>query len=171
MKENKKTNGNSSKQKEEEEKFPGYPHYRKEEDITNIEDRVDADIEDVPRAVTGNTIKEITTSNGVPEEEDGQKTPIAAALDEKAAIKRSWREIDDEEVRLVEGNEADLSEEEVDELERDGVTDHNFHPSELDIPGAELDDESEEIGDEDEENNYYSLGGDDKENLEENPDR
>jgi hypothetical protein len=28
----------------------------------------------------------------------------------------------------------------------------------LDVPGAELDDESEETGSEDEENNYYSLG-------------
>lgn len=30
----------------------------------------------------------------------------------------------------------------------------------LDIPGSELDDEMEEVGSEDEENNYYSLGGD-----------
>jgi hypothetical protein len=30
----------------------------------------------------------------------------------------------------------------------------------LDVPGAELDDDSEAIGAEDEENNYYSLGGD-----------
>ncbi len=37
----------------------------------------------------------------------------------------------------------------------------------LDVPGAELDDDMEAIGDEDEENNYYSLGGDDHENLEE----
>jgi hypothetical protein len=37
----------------------------------------------------------------------------------------------------------------------------------LDVPGAELDDAQEIIGSEDEENNYYSLGGDDKENLEE----
>jgi hypothetical protein len=36
----------------------------------------------------------------------------------------------------------------------------------LDIPGAELDDVNEEIGEEDEENNYYSLGGDDHEDLE-----
>lgn len=28
----------------------------------------------------------------------------------------------------------------------------------LDVPGAELDDENEDIGSEDEENNYYSLG-------------
>jgi hypothetical protein len=37
----------------------------------------------------------------------------------------------------------------------------------LDIPGSELDDEQELTGNEDEENNYFSLGGDDHENLEE----
>jgi len=40
----------------------------------------------------------------------------------------------------------------------------------LDVPGAELDDENEAIGEEDEENNYYSLGGDNHEDLEENQD-
>jgi hypothetical protein len=39
--------------------------------------------------------------------------------------------------------------------------------SDLDIPGAELDDNQENIGSEDEENNYYSLGGDDHNDLEE----
>jgi len=38
----------------------------------------------------------------------------------------------------------------------------------LDIPGTELDDQQEDVGSEDEENNYYSLGGDDHDNLEEN---
>ena len=37
----------------------------------------------------------------------------------------------------------------------------------LDIPGSELDDEQEEIGNEDEENNYYSLGGDNHGDLDE----
>lgn len=37
----------------------------------------------------------------------------------------------------------------------------------LDIPGAELDDDQENIGNEDEENNYYSLGGDNHNDLEE----
>ena len=32
----------------------------------------------------------------------------------------------------------------------------------LDVPGAELDDLNEVIGEEDEENNYYSLGGDER---------
>jgi hypothetical protein len=39
--------------------------------------------------------------------------------------------------------------------------------SDLDIPGAELDDEQEAAGSEDEENDYYSLGGDNHNNLEE----
>ena len=38
----------------------------------------------------------------------------------------------------------------------------------LDVPGAELDDPDEDIGEEDEENNYYSLGGDIHETQEEN---
>ena len=38
----------------------------------------------------------------------------------------------------------------------------------LDVPGSELDDKNEAIGEEDEENNYYSLGGDEHNDLEEN---
>lgn len=37
---------------------------------------------------------------------------------------------------------------------------HQGTGDDLDIPGSEYDDEEEDIGLEDEENNYYSLGGD-----------
>lgn len=37
----------------------------------------------------------------------------------------------------------------------------------LDVPGSELDDQQESIGSEDEENNYYSLGGDNHNDLDE----
>ena len=37
----------------------------------------------------------------------------------------------------------------------------------LDVPGSELDDMAEEVGNEDEENNYYSIGGDNHNDLEE----
>jgi hypothetical protein len=40
----------------------------------------------------------------------------------------------------------------------------------LDIPGSELDDEQEMTGNEDEENNYYSLGGDGHNDLDEDKD-
>lgn len=45
--------------------------------------------------------------------------------------------------------------------------DEDLTGEDLDIPGAELDDENEAIGSEDEENNYYSIGGDDHNNLDE----
>ena len=39
--------------------------------------------------------------------------------------------------------------------------------SDLDVPGSELDEMQENEGSEDEENNYYSLGGDDHNDLDE----
>lgn len=39
--------------------------------------------------------------------------------------------------------------------------------SDLDIPGAELDDSLESVGSEDEENNHYSIGGENHSELEE----
>ena len=51
-------------------------------------------------------------------------------------------------------------EDRVEELDNDPAHD-------LDVPGSELDDADEAIGEEDEENNYYSLGGDRHEDLEE----
>jgi hypothetical protein len=54
-------------------------------------------------------------------------------------------------------------------IETDHQKDSNndLFGNDLDIPGSELDDEQENIGNEDEENNYYSLGGDDHDDLEE----
>lgn len=46
--------------------------------------------------------------------------------------------------------------------------DEDFSGDDLDIPGAELDDQQEETGSEDEENNHYSIGGDRHEGIDEN---
>ncbi len=56
----------------------------------------------------------------------------------------------------------ELNDDEIRELGEDGL-----HILDLDIPGADLDDDLEEIGSEDEENNYYSIGGDNHHDLEE----
>jgi hypothetical protein len=45
-----------------------------------------------------------------------------------------------------------------------------YEDDDLDVPGSELDDASEAIGEEDEENNYYSLGGDGHNDLDEDQD-
>ncbi|HYF67035.1 MAG TPA: hypothetical protein VD884_02815, partial [Ohtaekwangia sp.] len=47
----------------------------------------------------------------------------------------------------------------------------DFTARDIDIPGSELDDRNEAIGSEDEENNSYSLGGDEKDSLEDDPTR
>lgn len=62
------------------------------------------------------------------------------------------------------GDDENLREAALDNTDNDGVPlneesfKDNISPSDLDIPGAELDDANEEIGEEDEENNDYSLG-------------
>lgn len=39
--------------------------------------------------------------------------------------------------------------------------------ADLDVPGSELDNQQENVGSEDKENNYYSLSGDNHNDLEE----
>jgi hypothetical protein len=59
-----------------------------------------------------------------------------------------------------------------DEVDDGIITGKGMHAhlpgSDLDIPGSELDDDQENIGGEDEENNFYSLGGDGHNDLDEN---
>jgi hypothetical protein len=72
-------------------------------------------------------------------------------------------DVDPEDISRI----KDLDESE--EVGRRNKTDVHHHPSgsDLDIPGSELDDEQEKIGNEDEENNYYSLGSDNHNDLDE----
>lgn len=55
-----------------------------------------------------------------------------------------------------------------DEFDEDKATETTKIPgADLDVPGSELDNPEETTGNEDEENNYYSLGGDNHDDLEE----
>jgi hypothetical protein len=147
----------NDKNNEEEKDFPGYPHYPANEDILNQPDaeRVDVDVENLSRSNT-------QTSSALPDA--SVKTPAA---DEQAP---AVGDMDDD--IMVEGTDADVT---PDDLIALGEKDADFGRREelsatgddLDVPGAEDDDSNEEIGEEDEENNYYSLGGDAHENLEE----
>jgi hypothetical protein len=61
--------------------------------------------------------------------------------------------------------EDEIDPENIKEKKATGQSDESFD-DDLDIPGSELDDELEEVGNEDEENNYYSLSdNDDLEDL------
>lgn len=147
----------NNKNNDEDKEFPGYPHYPAKEDILNRPDaeRVDVDVENLSRSNT-------KTSSALPDA--SVKTPAA---DEPVP---AVGDMDDD--IMVEGTEADVT---ADDLVALGEEDADFGRREelavtgddLDVPGAEEDDANEEIGEEDEENNYYSLGGDAHENLEE----
>jgi hypothetical protein len=68
-------------------------------------------------------------------------------------------------------NPEDISQQIAPNEQAEGANEKNFKTDmsgdDLDIPGSELDDEQEAVGSEDEENNHYSLGGDDKNGLDE----
>jgi len=68
-------------------------------------------------------------------------------------------------------NPEDISQKKTANEKVEFINEKNFDTdktgSDLDVPGSELDDQQENIGSEDEENNYYSLGGDNHNDLEE----
>jgi len=72
-------------------------------------------------------------------------------------------DIDPEDISKSE--ESSEGEDVLEIYETDDIADESN--SDLDVPGSELDDDLEEVGSEDEENNYYSLGGDDHNDLDE----
>jgi len=126
---------------ENENAFPGYPHYSPEEDVMVHAKREKIDIEKFPERVPvkskppGKSTKDKEIVPGT--EADVKKEDLVALGPEESDM-----DMGDDEVMALSGDRYDRTDDD------------------LDIPGAELDDENEEIGSEDEENNYYSLGGD-----------
>jgi len=94
----------------------------------------------------------------VRQEGDGKKIilpgyPTYPASEDIYSQEKEEREINPEDITETKENE-DVESTNNDESEPD------FSGDDLDVPGSELDDNEEKIGSEDEENNFYSLGGD-----------
>ena len=146
--------------------FPGYPHYPAKEDM--MDQRSDAQREDVD-------LENLTTKGNF----SGLDQRFLAGQD-RGKVQRSMVPqpgSGNDELKLRMGNEADVNEDDLQILNATNSeigTPQNILNEDmdldLDVPGSELDDEAENIGEEDEENNYYSLGGDRHEAQEENPD-
>jgi len=127
--------------------FPGYPPYPDSEDITINNERTSLDDQGVPLPFESNKLVDETDDDLIVGKSNLTKDDLQAL----GPIDQSLDEGDDE-------------------LLRERKTRVDFSGEDLDVPGSELDDNSEEIGSEDEENNSYSLGGDNHENLEERQD-
>lgn len=156
--------GNNSRRSDNDEttddEFPGYPHYPAKEDImspTSDMERIEVDVENLsPSGKYADATGNLNTMSNSP------------ASDTSA--------LDDDEITIVPGTEADVTRDDLIALGGPRFSADDLHGSgrnvrvnadDLDIPGAELDNKNEDIGEEDEENNYYSLGGDRHEDLEE----
>lgn len=144
--------------------LPGYPHYPADEDIMNPQSgfkKISAD-------------EELANSRSLSER--------AIGANKAEGSNDSLADDDDDDIKIVRGTEADVTKEDLELLgARDGDQDLGDdemvqasarvddveEEGDLDVPGADLDDDNEELGEEDEENNYYSLGGDRHESLEE----
>ena len=144
--------------------FPGYPHYPPTEDIMDQRTgshKADIDVENLPSGYN---------AAGVRQRLAGQDRQRA----EHAMTPQPG--LGDDTLDLQMGTEADVNEDDLEVLNStdveigkpQNVSNEDLN-TDLDIPGSELDDENEAIGEEDEENNYYSLGGDSKEGNEEDP--
>jgi hypothetical protein len=89
--------------------------------------------------------------------------PIYPASQDIYSHARKENDLDPEDVSKLKG--TDESDKAGPANEKDFYDD--VSGGDLDVPGSELDDQQEEVGSEDEENNYYSLGGDGHNDLDE----
>jgi hypothetical protein len=110
--------------------------------------------------------KQSKTNGFASKKEDTNKLPESILYPPEEDIYRKFHkesDIDPEDISRKKipveiNNVSELNQKEFDE---------DMSGGDLDIPGLEFNDEFETSGNEDEENNYYSIGGDSHNNLEE----
>lgn len=155
---NKPTSGDkkSKTTKSTDKEFPGYPKYGAEEDITRQANRIDENLDD-----------EVLTQVKHNEEPKKPKlNPDQASSEDGEPKAKSNFDVTEEDMEALGPKDLSMDMGDDEQLKhRNRPVD--FTGEDLDIPGSELDDDQEEVGSEDEENNSYSLGGDDKNNLDE----
>ncbi len=147
-------------------KFQGYPHYPANEDITNAQNnngKESFDKENVLPLAQNDTIDEEDEDFAIVSGTDADVTEEdLLALD---AAEQNMDTIDSS--NLIHSS-LDNVDNEGDPLNEDSSLMQDMTGESLDVPGSSADDADERIGEEDEENNYYSLGGDNHESQEEN---
>jgi hypothetical protein len=146
--------------------FPGYPHYPAKEDIMDQRTdthRVDMDVENLPsgRNATGVSQRFVTAQDRKRTETPGEPQQTSNAEEDLGIRQGTEADVDDDDLAVLNSTDAEIG-------TPQNVSNDDLN-TDLDIPGSELDDDTESIGEEDEENNYYSLGGDRHEAQEEDP--
>lgn len=141
-----------------------YPTYPANEDIMHQDTgnhRVDVDVENLPNS---NNLTGVGQRYGSTDTEGAKNamTPQPGLGNDDLnprSESNSEYDISEDELAVLNGTDAEIG-------TPQNVSNEDIN-TDLDTPGSEDDDAMEAIGEEDEENNYYSLGGDNHENLEE----
>ncbi|MEX2235183.1 MAG: hypothetical protein WD824_23675 [Cyclobacteriaceae bacterium] len=171
---------NKADNNERDGKLPG--EYPPQEDIMNRlnTQRVGMDVENFSSAIGIENLNinqpVITDPESIEEDPLFPTKDVEDRLDNVSMQHPIPKDIDKElDIDSQERNESDVTEEDLqalgpkdlsmdmgddEQLLKNRVWPVDMAGKDLDIPGAELDDENEAIGSEDEENNSYSLGGD-----------
>jgi hypothetical protein len=177
------------KENKEDKELPGYPHYPAHEDITRSENNT-GHVNFNEENITLPDVRDIPGQENITPPPAGIMADMTiSSADEEDLVSGDTlnnKDEDDDEVKIVMGTEADVTAEDLallgdegdsnisgadlDYIDEDGellneVTGVTDMGNDLDVPGSEADDGNESIGEEDEENNYYSLGGDNKDNA------
>jgi hypothetical protein len=139
--------------------FPGYPHYPAREDIMDKRNdfhKENIDVENLPNS------KNLTGVSQRFSSDQNQQGGVQETADDDLEIKEGTEaDVDDDDLAILNSSDAEIG--------RPQNVSNEDLDTDLDVPGSELDDENEVVGEEDEENNYYSLGGDRHESQEEDP--
>lgn len=144
-----------SKDPKTDQDFPGYPHYPAREDIMdkrNDFEKENIDVENIPNS---KNISGVSQRFSSPEDQQNNEQ------DDLGIREGTEADVDDDDLAILNSTDAEIG--------RPQNVSNEEMGSDLDVPGSELDDENEALGEEDEENNYYSLGGDRHEGQEEDP--
>ena len=181
-----------SKDEHIDEDFPGYPHYPAKDDIMNPQnhtERVEAGVENLTHdQLQENGKKKVmptpqgpTTNDTAELEDEDSNDDLGIVMGTEADVTKEDidnlgdpnrdNDMDEDEEIFSDGSASAFDETEtVSDMDEQNLRDQLQNTGDdLDVPGSEDDDADEDMGEEDEENNYYSLGGDRKDNIEDDP--
>jgi hypothetical protein len=146
--------------------FPGYPHYPAKDDITNAGNNSGKE-----ELAEERVYRENKTDNFDTRESDTQfvsGTDADVTSEDLRMLDAAEQNMDTPDSENLMASSLDSVDDDGDPLNEDSSLADDMTGEDLDVPGSGDDDADERIGEEDEENNYYSLGGDNHESQEEN---
>jgi hypothetical protein len=165
-KEKKETNKKINRSSDLPETAKDKEELKSEETIINLPDVKDIPGQEHVHVPNNSELADTTISSSDEEgedvwnDEDVTEDSSNVSDDEKAILEEAANDMPTRDERQLREASLDSTDDDGTPLnEKDSF--NAISGSDLDVPGAEADDQEEEIGEEDEENNPYSLGGDD----------